>query len=86
MGGQSFECQMCHKWFLSRGALWNHTKALHKESEKLFPNNGERAAYDRGFARGWYGAPMEPKPDFPQPYAKGYWEGVYVADPAGAKE
>ncbi len=29
MGGQSFKCPLCDKWFLVKGALKNHIKDKH---------------------------------------------------------
>jgi len=29
MGGQSFKCPLCNKWFLVKGALKNHIKDKH---------------------------------------------------------
>lgn len=31
MGGQSFKCPQCERWFLARGALHNHLLDKHKE-------------------------------------------------------
>lgn len=83
MGGQSFECQMCHKWFTNKGSFFDHVKSAHREA----PNNyaaEEIGAYNRGFARGFFDDLMEKKQGYPNAYTRGYWEGVYVRDPHGA--
>lgn len=83
MGGQSHECKMCGKWFLSKGAAFDHAKSAHRSSH-LYPDANERQAYNRAFARGWWGDAMEKRQGYPNAYGRGYWEGVYVADPHGA--
>lgn len=30
MGGQSYKCPMCNRWFLAKGALRDHLKGKHK--------------------------------------------------------
>jgi hypothetical protein len=83
MGGQSHECKMCGKWFLSKGAWFTHAKDAHRSPPDCYTAE-EIGAYNRGFARGWWGDAMEQKQGYPNAYGRGYHEGVYVADPHGA--
>lgn len=85
MGGQSFQCGCCKRWFTLKYNLWNHVKDTHRQNGKpCYEDPRERKEYDRGFARGWWGDAQEKNRQYPNAYGRGYWEGVYVADPHGA--
>jgi hypothetical protein len=82
MGGQSFECGMCHQWFTNKGSFFDHAKAKHRGAPECYSAD-EVTAYNRAFARGFFGDNMEHNTGYPNAYGRGYHEGAYVRDPHG---